>query len=181
MIRLTRREKRFAVALAAVIAAWLIFSFVIKPAAERSETLRRVIPEKQDELRQLRAKSNEYIFLRNSLAELRTKVASQDSSFELLAFLETLIGKSGLTTKVATMKQQVIPLEPDYSETIVEIKLENLTLSRLVDFLAKVESSDVLARTKNLHIKTNPSNKDLLDSVVRIHGAKLAQNHLARK
>ena len=62
------------------------------------------------------------------------------------------------------------------SETIVEVKLENLTLKQLVDFLRKVESSEVLAKTKSLYIKKNLTNTDLLDSVVEIHNPRLAQN-----
>ncbi|GAH97182.1 unnamed protein product, partial [marine sediment metagenome] len=105
----------------------------------------------------------------------RTKVASQEKGFELLPFLESLIREHGLAKKVATMKQQVLQLGPSHSETIVEVRLENLTLKQLVDFLRKVESSEVLAKTKSLYIKKNLTNPDLLDSVVEIHNPRLAQ------
>jgi hypothetical protein len=78
--------------------------------------------------------------------------------------------------KVATMKQDVSQLEPKYYETIVEIRLESLTLRQLVDFFLKVESSEVLARIKSLYIKKNLTNTDLLDSVVKIHNVKSAQS-----
>lgn len=176
MIRLTRREKLLAIALAILAGGLVLFTFAVKPAIERTETLRRVISEKQDELQKLRAGSSEYIFLRNSLDNLRTKVASQEKGFELLPFLESLIREHGLAKKVATMKQQVLQLGPSHSETIVEVRLENLTLKQLVDFLRKVESSEVLARIKSLYIKKNLTNTDLLDSVVEIHNPRLTQN-----
>ena len=59
------------------------------------------------------------------------------------------------------------------SETIVEVKLENLTLKQLVDFLRKVESSQPLTRTKSLYIKKNLTNTEMLDSVIEIHNPKL--------
>jgi len=176
MIRLTRREKLLAIALAILVVGLVLFTFAVKPAIERTETLRRVISEKQDELQKVRAGSSEYIFLRDNLDNLRTKVASQKKGFELLPFLESLIREHGLAKKVATMKQQVLQLGPSHSETIVEVRLENLTLKQLVDFLRKVESSKVLARTKSLYIKKNLTNTDLLDSVVEIHNPRLAQN-----
>jgi len=176
MIRLTRREKLLAIALAILAGGLVLFTFAVKPAIERTETLRRVIFEKEDELQKLRAGSNEYIFLRDSLDNLRTKVASQEKGFELLPFLESLIREHGLAKKVATMKQQVLQLGPSHSETIVEVRLENLTLKQLVDFLRKVESSEVLARIKSLYIKKNLTNTDLLDSVVEIHNPRLTQN-----
>jgi len=176
MIRLTRREKLLAVALAIFAGALALFTFAVKPAIERTETLRRVISEKQDELQKLHAASSEYIFLRDSLDNLRAKVASQKKGFELLPFLESLIREHGLAKKVATMKQQVLQLGPSHSETIVEVRLENLTLKQLIDFLRKVESSEVLARTKSLYVKKNLTNPDLLDSVVEIHNPRLIQN-----
>ena len=173
MIRLTKRERFLAIALAILVGSWALFVFAVKPAIERTRTLRRVISDKQDELQQLRAGSNEYISLRNHLDKARTQVASQDKGFELLPFLESLIREQGLSKKVGTMKQQVLQIGAGHSETIVEIKLENLTLKQLVDFLQKVESSQVLAKTKSLYIKKNLTNADLLDSVIEIHNPKL--------
>jgi hypothetical protein len=175
MIRLTRREKLLAIALAIIVGCWSIFSFAVKPTLERTKTLHRVISEKQGELKKLRATSNEYLSLRNNLDKIRAKVASQDKGFELLPFLESLIREHGLAKQVATMKQQVLKLGASHSETIVEIRLENLTLKQLVDFLRKVESSKVLAKIKSLYIKKNLTNTEMLDSVVEIHNLKLTQ------
>jgi len=106
---------------------------------------------------------------------LRAKIASQQKTFELLPFLESLIEECSLAKNVSTMKQQVLPIDSNYSETIVEVRLESLSLDRLVNFLWRIESSQVLARTKSLYIKRNATNKDLLDSVLEIHNAKLTQ------
>ena len=176
MIRLTPREKLLIIAVGICAVGWVVFTFAVKPALGRIETLSRVIPEKQQELRRLRARSDEYVFLRDSLDNLRTTVASQEKGFELLPFLESLTEQCGLSKKVATMKQQGAQLESSYYETIVEIKLENLTINQLVEFLWKVESSNVLAKTKSLYIKKSPTNTDLLDSVVEIHNAKLTSD-----
>ena len=179
MIRLTRREKLLAGGLVILTAAWSIFTAGVKPALARIETLNRVISQKQQELENLRARSKEYIFLRNSFDNLRTKVASQQKTFELLPFLESLIEECGLAKNVSTMKQQVLPIDSNYSETIVEVRLESLSLDCLVNFLLRIESSHVLARTKSLYIKRNATNKDLLDSVVEIHNVKLTQSWTA--
>ena len=176
MMRLTRREKLLAVALVIFVAVCGLFVFAVRPAIERAETLRRVIPERQSELEAFRAKASEYIALRDGLETLHTKIASQEKTFELLPFLESLIQECGLAKKVATMKQQVSQLEPHYCETIVEIELQNFTLRQLINFLWQVESSKVLARTKSLHIKKNLANTDLLDSLIEVHNLKLVRN-----
>ncbi|MHC4694194.1 MAG: type II secretion system protein GspM [Planctomycetota bacterium] len=176
MISLTRREKLLTFVLAIFAGGCLLFAFAIKPAIARTKTLRRVISEKQNELETLRAKSNEYISLRDSLDNVRTKVASQEKGFELLPFMESLTREHGLEKKVATMKQHVLNLGQSHSETIVEVKFENITLKQLVDFLRKVESSQALVRIKSLYIKKNLTNTEMLDSVIEIHNPKLIQS-----
>jgi hypothetical protein len=176
MIRLTRREKLLALALAIFAAGCLLFAFAIKPALARTKTLCRVISEKQDELEKIRATSKEYIFLRDRLENVRAKVASQDKGFELLPFTESLIREHGLEKKVATMNQQVLDLGQSHSQTIVEVRLENLKLKQLVDFLRKVESSQALLRIKSLYIKKNMTNTEMLDSVIEIHNPKLIKS-----
>lgn len=175
MMRLTPREKLLAVASAIFILAWVLFTFAVKPAMARVETLSRVIPQKQDELQRLRAKSMEYILLRDSLYNLRTKVASQDQKFELLSSLESLIRQKELEKRVISIKQQELPVDENYYVSIVQIRLENLTLEQFINLLQNVESFQVLAKIKSLQVKKNPTSANLLDSMIEIHNPKLIQ------
>jgi len=93
-----------------------------------------------------------------------------------LPYAESLVQECGLTKNLVTMKQQTSQLETNYHETVVEIEMENLTLRQVFDFLQKIQSSKVLARTKTLYIKKNLKNADLLDSVIEIRNLKLTQS-----
>ncbi len=179
MIRLARREKLLVGGLVIFIASWSLFTVAVKPALTRLETLGRVIPENQQELEKVRAISEKYLLLSSRLDNLHSNIASQKEAIELLPFLESLIEECGLTKNLDTMKRDVLQIDSNYSETIVEVRLESLSLGKLVDFLYKVESSQVRARTKSIYIKRNMANKNLLDSVVEIHSAKLSRNEFA--
>lgn len=181
MIRLTKREKRGAILLTAIILAWSFFALVIEPTTERIETLKRVIPEKQDELNKLTEAATEYARLSNTGRDLRIKVASQGGTFELLPFLETLVETSGLEKNLAKMQQRIIPLGTEYSRTVVDMELRALSLERLLDFLAKVESPDVLARIASLYIKKSPTKKGLLNATVEIQNPGLTQTKISLK
>ena len=117
----------------------------------------------------------------NLLAEIdQLKTSSTDMNSAHKAELDNRNRREkGLETKNIALEETVARVAKE--KEMVEIELENLTLRQLVDFLIKVESSDVLAKTKTLYIKPDPTNKDLLDSVVRIHNAKPAQNRIARQ
>jgi type II secretory pathway component PulM len=179
MIRLARREKLLAAGLVIFIASWSLFTVAVKPAFARIETLGRIIPENQQELEKVRAISKKYILLSSRLDNLHTNIASAKETMELLPFLESLIEECDLTKNLDTMKRDVLQIDSNYSETIVEIRLESLSLGELVDFLHKVKSSQVRARTKSIYIKRNMANKSLLDSVVEIHSAKSSQSEFA--
>ena len=179
MIRLARREKLLAAGLVIFIASWSLFTVAVKPALARIETLDRVIPENQQELEKLRAISKKYILLSSRLDNLHTNIASAKETIELLPFLESLIDECGLARNLETMKRDVLQIDTNYSETIVEVRLESLSLGELVDFLHKVKSSQVRARIKSIYIKRNMTNKNLLDSVIEIHNAELSQNEFA--
>lgn len=179
MVRLTNRELLVATGLAVLVTAWALFALVVRPAIERLETLNRVIPEKQSDLERLAADADEYVALRDSIGSLRAEMDSQDETFELLPFAESLVEECGLTENVLTMKpmrRQPSQLETSYRETIVEIEMEKMTIGQLFDFLWKIESSDVLANTKRLYIKKNSTDAGLLDSTVEISNLKLSES-----
>ena len=171
MMRLTRREKHGGIALTVFILVWSLFAFVIEPAKDRIE--------KQAELSKLSAAAKEYAFLSGNGRDLRVKVASQSETFELLPFLESLVQASGLEKNIAKMQQRVVPLGADYSQTVVEIELRSLSLGRLVEFLGKIESSDILARMASLYIKKSRTEKGLLDAAIEIQNPKLSQTGVA--
>jgi hypothetical protein len=180
MIRLTRREKLLAAGMFIFTAAWSLFAVAVNPAFDRIETLNRVISEKQQELEEIRAISKEYIYTNNILDNLYVTVDSQRETFELLPFLESLIEECGLAQNLETMKRQVLQIDSNYSEIIVEVRLESLSIGRLIDFLSKIESLQARAKTKSLYIKRNILNKNLLDSVIEIYNTELSQNEFAR-
>lgn len=171
-MRLTRREYWLAAAVVVLTVAWAFFAFGITPTLERIETLKRVIPEKRNELDRLRVKADEFMSLQEDLKDLRTKIASQEKNFELLPFLESLVKQCGLTQNMKTIKQGAVQSETDVQEIVVEIEMENVTLRQLCEFIEKIQSPNILANIKRFTIKKNPTNPDLLDSRIEVRNLK---------
>jgi type II secretory pathway component PulM len=172
MIQLTRRERRLGIGMLAVGLAWSLYGFILEPMQDRIETLRRVIPEKQSELREVRALSDRYLALRRNVDNLHARMTAQDSDFQLLPFLEALIEQQQLTP-VATMERDTISSQPGYTETLVEIDLADVTLQQLINFLQAVETSGALAHVSSLHIRRSPANDMRLKSTIQIRSPRL--------
>jgi predicted nuclease of restriction endonuclease-like (RecB) superfamily len=150
-----------------------LFAFGIRPAAERIETLNRVISEKQRALGELRTKSAQYLVLRASLDDYKRKATSEEKGFELLPFLESINKELHLAEKVAAMKQEILQIDSNYCEIIVETELENLTLKQLMEFLLKIKSSPHHLQIKSLYTKRNTANPNRLDTVIQISTLEL--------
>ena len=174
-MQLTRREKVLIIGAAALIGIFAAFQILVKPAIHRVETLKRVLDEKKETLRELRAKSEEYIALREELSGIRTKVASQRKDFGILSFLERAGKESGLAQSVAYMKPTNSPINDSYVETKVEIKLENVSLEQITQFLLRIQSSEALLGVGALRMRKAAKVPELLDAVVEISTLGVAE------
>lgn len=179
MLHLTGRERTLAISMTAVVAAWAVYGFAVKPAQDRIRTLERVIPEKQSELAEVRAKSAEYTALREEFESIQARITRQDPAFELLPFLESLIEQHKLAGHVLTMRQDALQPQPGYTETSVTIDLRGVSLRQLVNFLDAVENSGVVAQIGSLHVQKNRSETTLLDSTLQICSPRLTHNAVA--
>jgi type II secretory pathway component PulM len=170
---MNRRERQLAVGLAVTLGIWATWAFAIQPTQERIRTLERILPEKQTQVRDLQAKGIEYVAVENQFKDLRAKMASQDPGFQLLSFLESMIARhklAGHTTK----RQDVLQPQPDYSETVVTIEMQDITPKQLIAFLTAVETADAAIWVGSLHIRKDATNDALLDCTIAIHNPRVA-------
>jgi len=173
MIQMNQREKLLSIALLAALTVWAAWAFAVKPAQERIRTLERIVPEKQTQVRDLREKGIEYIALEGRFKDLRTRLASQDPDFQLLPFLEAMIERHKLAGHVPTMRPDTVQPQPDYSESVVTIEMQDITLKQLLDFLTAVETSKAVVQVGSLHIRKDATNDALLDSTIGIYNPRL--------
>ncbi|OHB65044.1 MAG: hypothetical protein A2Y76_09370 [Planctomycetes bacterium RBG_13_60_9] len=172
MIQITKRERLLSIGLIAVILTWVIYAQAVRPTRNRIHTLQRIIPEKQVELRQLQAKSAEYTAIRTEFAQLRAKMASQEPDFQLVPFLEAMIEQHKLAGHVVAMEPGTVQPQPDYSEAVVTIEFQDISLKQLIDFLTAVDTSTAVIQVGSLHIRKDTASESLLDSTVRIHSPR---------
>jgi len=172
-MRLTYREHRLIAAVVIISLVWLSYVFGLKPAIERVETLNRVIPENERKLQDIRIKSERYLALAAALEDVRNNNAQNQPDFEPVAFLESHCINYGIAKKVITLKQEVLPVDSQYSEIVAEIQLENITLKQLVEFLLKIGSTNQPLSIKSLYIKKAYADSNLIGVVLQVSSFKL--------
>ena len=173
-MRLTRKEQLLSISLAGLIALWVMYAFLVNPTLARLQTLRRVVPEKITGLQQIKDKSNQHLSLRRKFEKLQQQIASQPKDFVPVRFLENLIDQCRLSDHILSLETQSQQLDDNYSESIVTIELNNVTLKKLVRFLSNLCSATPLLQIKTLDIRKNPAEPHLLNST--IHMSHFKQN-----
>jgi type II secretory pathway component PulM len=149
-MRIAGREKIFLWAGAGFLAALLILQLAIYPAFKRTQELKRLIPQKERELKELRQLGEELGSLRKAKAEWVQRVPVQERSLAPLSRLDGWIERSGLRQNIRAIK----PSPPSQGEgMVIEVLVEKADLPQLTRFLFEVQSSPGGCRIERLTVK----------------------------
>jgi len=151
MIRVNPRERKILVGGIGCILALSVYLFVISPYLTAINALDRRISAKSKELAEILTMKGEYLRLKENTRGLENVMRSA-RGFSLLSFLENLAATNQLKTKIADMKPVTTPLSERFKETSVEMKLEDVTLKQLIDYLYQIEQAPQALQIKRIHI-----------------------------
>ncbi len=146
---LSRRDRTALVIGVAVLAVFFLHQFVFHPLRASSERLEASIQAREAELLELKQIVARY----NRLME--TGGAGASRGFNLFALLETVATSSGLMNRLDHMRPGSVDLDATRKEDWVEVKLSNVTLEEMTEYLYRIRSSG-----KAVYIKRFSARKD---------------------
>jgi hypothetical protein len=126
------------------------------------------IVKKRAEVENITRLREQYMEAHKQLADIKAKLDKMEKGFSVLSFIEDLANKQNIRENIGSVKPKTIPLNDNYDENIVELKMANVSLTELVDFIHKIENSGHLLKVKRLRIKTRYDNRDLLNVTLQV-------------
>lgn len=167
-MQLAKREK-YLVAFAAVfVVAALVFSFVIMPFWEERTRLRNNVTVQQNSLEQMAGLRREYLLLQQDSGTVARRLAERAKNFTLFSFLEKAAGDAGVKENIKSMKPSASTGKGPFKESLVEMKLERITLGQMAGYLKLVESAENLVAVKRIAIQSNKKDPQFLDVVLQV-------------
>jgi len=166
-INLSQRDQRMLIALGAFILLMILY-LSVDSVLQKYDKLEGKIVKKRKEVEDLTLLREQYMEAHKQLAGIKTKLDKMEKGFSVLSFIEDLANKQNIRENIGSVKPKTIPLNDDYDESIVELKVDNVSLSELVDFIYKIENSGHLLKVKRLRIKTRYDNRDLLNVTLQV-------------
>ena len=159
-MRISGREKVFLWGGAAFLAALLVFLLVVDPTVKRAEELKRLIPQKEQELKQLRLLYKELQSLKETKAALLQKIPAGERALPPLSRLDGWIERSGLRPSVKSIKPSP---SPGGRGMVVDVLLEKAELPPLTRFLYEAQASPGGFRVARINLKPRYTTPKYLD------------------
>jgi len=162
LMRLSGREK-WMLGGGGLVAILLITYFtLVDPVLQRMDKLEKLIPRKQQALRELRVLKEEYKEVTQKI-EVIEKGLPAESAFSSLSFLEENAAKNRIRDNIAFIRPLSPQIKKPYREIPVEVKIENVDLVQIIPFLTAIEKAPQGLRIKRLAMKTRFSDPNKMD------------------
>jgi len=159
-MRINPREKAFISLGGIFVFALLYYLLILSPTLSREKSFIRYIGKKEKDLAKMVELSRRWdrFIHRQALAE--KILTRRGEKFTLLSFLEGISREVGISKRIQYMKplsfpEDSGPLKPEG----MEIKLDNIDIKQLINFLHKIEYSEKLLNIKRIKIRRSVRGK----------------------
>jgi general secretion pathway protein M len=167
-MQLAKREKYLIALMVAVVAVAVLFQLLVVPILEGRERMQSSVIGKQKNLQEIVRLSQEFKVLKQDSETLSQRLSRRPANFTLFSFLEKAAGKAGVKNNIKYMKPSASTGKGPFKESLVEMKLEKITLKQMVDYLKLIESPDDIVSLKRISIQTNKKETQYLDAILQV-------------
>lgn len=167
MIDLSKRDKTVLAFGAAFLVVFCIIEFICLPVIDKRKSLKRILADQDTAIMQMKRLQAEHAELNTRLDRQTHVLSKRAKNFTLFSFLDSQASKSNVKKNVAYMKPVTQEKEKQgYKVSKVKLKLKEVYLSNLVDFLYRVETSENAVYIMSLSLNKAGRKKDKLDAVI---------------
>ena len=166
-MQLGKREKLFVQLAVFAVAAFCLLQFGVFLVLADRKRLQKTIAAKEKGLEEMVRLSQEYAILKQRSHTAENVIKRRPPGFTLFSFLEKAAGKAGVKRHIKYMKPSSAKGEGGWKETMVEMKLDKISLKRLMDYLVLIELSKKAIQIKRCAVTENKGQKGTLDVILQ--------------
>ncbi len=145
----------------------LLYVFVVSPLSSDLSRKRELIPKKEQDLKEMLVLKGQYLEIQQRLQQAQAIAAKRGP---LLTEIENITKRANLSGKMVSLKPQKGVQTATFKESIVEIKLDNITLYDIVNYVYLLEKNSL--RIRKLKFKPRYDNPKLLNSIILVSSAE---------
>lgn len=165
-VKLEGRDKKALIYGGGAAAVILAYVLVIGPFTADLARKRELIPKKERELTEMRVLKEQYLEMQRRLQAAQAAAARRGP---LLTEIENISKRTNLNSKIVSLKPQAGVQAESFKESIVEVKLERITLYDIVNYVYSLERATL--RIKKLQFKPRYDNPKQLNATILVSSA----------
>ena len=171
--QLGRRDKQSLYLLVGFLALYSIFQFLIFPVIEKRDRLDKSLVKRVEDLKEMNDLKAEYEAMEQATDRSKSALKNRKANFTLFSYLEDMSGKADVKENISYMKPSSTDQKNGtYKLSVVEMKLQSISLNQLVNFLHKVETTEPSVSVSRLAI-TKESKTNMISAVLKIETLEL--------
>jgi len=167
-MKLAQREKNLIAAATCVVVVALLLQLVVFPLIDNRRRVQRGIEAKTEALRTMATLSDDYARLQEDALGTKQRLAGRQKNFTLFSYLEKAAGEAAVKKQIKYMKPSASSVKGPFKESLVEMKLERVTLKQLTGYLQKIESPQDLVSIRRISIQSSKGEDGYLDAVLQV-------------
>ena len=165
-VHLNQREKYAVILGAGILCLFVLIEFAVSPLLQKRADLKRVMGIMTNRLPNMYAN---YDILKTERHTSKTALPKRAKNFTLFSFLDQLVRKAGIKENLKYMKPSTtVEKSGRYKISLVEMKLQALTLEQLTKYLYMVETSRNDVTVKRLSISKTGKPEGFINAVLQV-------------
>jgi general secretion pathway protein M len=169
LAKLSNREKMAIGIGIGFVGIFILVQVIVFPFIDARERLQRKLvshTRSYDEIKQLRLK---YLELQNRADNSKTQIDRRQRGFTLFSFLDKLAGEVGIKERITYMKpSSTKQKDTPYSLSLVEMKLNGITMEQITRFLYRIETSPNVIHVQRLSLNKKEEKEGLLNVILQV-------------
>lgn len=167
-MQLSSREK-IAVSIGGTsVVLFLLLQLFVFPMVESREKLQKSVMTHEQHLLEMQELQQQYAAFSKKNDSIAKVLEKRPAGFNLFAFLEKNAAESEVKEQIAYMKPSAVTENEFLQQSMVEMKLQAISIKQLVAFLERTESPQNLVGIKRLSIQENRKELGTLDATLQI-------------
>lgn len=128
----------------------LILEFGIFPFQEAKAKVRQAVQTNQKKLNEMVSLDKEFVRQEVKIARVKRVLAARPSDFSLFSYLEKKAAQAGVKGNIKNMSSSRGTQTANYEESLIDMRLDKITIKQLTDFLYYAESPADLIKIKRI-------------------------------
>ncbi len=146
-------KQRYLVAICvAVVAIALVLEFAVFPMWDAKAKMKKSIMNQSKKLEEMVKINNDFAEQDAQISRIKNALASRRADFTLFAYLEKKAVSASVKGRIKQMNSTQGVKSPSFEETLIDLKLEKITIKQLTDFLYQVESPVDMIKVKRITV-----------------------------